>query len=653
MAKTKKGSKMKADKPKGSAHSLNPDRDTTNLKRVSKPRSASTIKRLQMYKNFKPKRNKRGKILRAAPFQGKLPQGTMARVEPNRKWFGNTRVISQKALQQFQEELGKAVKNPYDIVMKPTNLPITLLNEKKKFERMHVLEVESYENVFGPKKQRKRPSLSFQNEQQFVDNINTKADEYKVEDDLNKPVDNEGVKRGQRDKIMSKGQSRRIWNELYKVIDSSDVVVMVLDARNPQGTRCAHIEKFLKDEKPHKHLFFLLNKVDLVPIWVTQRWVQILSAEYPTIAFHASLTHAFGKGSLINLLRQFAKLHSERKQISVGFVGYPNVGKSSVINTLRSKKVCKVAPIAGETKVWQYITLTRRIYLIDCPGVVYDTAENESDTEKVLKGVVRVEMVPYPEQYIPDVLEKVKKDYVIRTYGIKDWEDSEDFLKQLAVKTGKLMKGGEPDCHNIARLVLNDWQRGKVPFYTAPPGFENPLDSASNEEEENVSGEAVSKGNESELKDTEEKESNETETQEEKPLTTEEEKEAKLLKVKKMKASITQDFRKIRVISDFFDEPKYALKSLMQKSEEKDEEEQESTESHPINEDVDNDNDDSSSSEDEAEVLEKQKKKREKEEALWKSMTSKQRRALIRKLKRKRTGSDFYEVTNVKNRRRK
>ena len=53
-------------------------------------------------------------------------------------------------------------------------------------------------------------------------------------------------------------------------------------------------------------------------------------------------------------------------------VGYPNVGKSSVINTLISKKSCKVAPVPGETKIWQYISLMKRIFLIDCPGVVVD-----------------------------------------------------------------------------------------------------------------------------------------------------------------------------------------------------------------------------------------------------------------------------------------
>ena len=105
------------------------------------------------------------------------------------------------------------------------------------------------------------------------------------------------------------------------------------------GTRSNYIEEYLKKEKAHKHLVLVLNKVDLVPTWVTQKWVAILSAEYPTVALHASLKHPFGKGALINLLRQFGKLHKDANQISVGLIGYPNVGKSSVINCLRSKKV--------------------------------------------------------------------------------------------------------------------------------------------------------------------------------------------------------------------------------------------------------------------------------------------------------------------------
>jgi nuclear GTP-binding protein len=135
-------------------------------------------------------------------------------------------------------------------------------------------------------------------------------------------------------------------------MDSSDVIIQVLDARNPMGTRSKHIEDHLKKNCPNKHLVLVLNKCDLIPVSVTERWVKLFSKDYPTLAFHASITNSFGKGSLIQILKQFDNLHRDKKNISVGFIGYPNVGKSSVINTLKRKMVCKAAPVPGETKVW-------------------------------------------------------------------------------------------------------------------------------------------------------------------------------------------------------------------------------------------------------------------------------------------------------------
>ncbi|KAJ2011119.1 GTPase required for pre-60S ribosomal subunit nuclear export and maturation, partial [Coemansia sp. S85] len=261
---------------------------------------------------------------------------------------------------------------------------------------------------------------------------------------------------------------------LYKVVDSSDVILHVLDARDPEGTRCRHVEKYIKTEAPHKHLVYILNKVDLVPTWVTARWVKVLSREYPTLAFHASINHSFGKGSLIQLLRQFTRLHADKKQISVGLIGYPNTGKSSIINTLRQKKVCTVAPVPGETKVWQYITMTRRIYLIDCPGIVQFSA-TDTDTDIVLKGSIRTESLLMPEDYIPEILNRVRKEYIQRHYNIDKWDSAEDFLTELAKATGKLNKGGEPDLHVVSKMVVNDWVRGRLPHYRAPPEFSEPL----------------------------------------------------------------------------------------------------------------------------------------------------------------------------------
>ncbi|NP_001153260.2 nucleolar GTP-binding protein 2 [Pongo abelii] len=464
-------------KPKYKGRStINPSKASTNPDRVQgaggqNMRDRATIRRLNMYRQ-KERRNSRGKIIKPLQYQSTVASGTVARVEPNIKWFGNTRVIKQSSLQKFQEEMDTIMKDPYKVVMKQSKLPMSLLHDRIRPHnlKVHILDTESFETTFGPKSQRKRPNLFASDMQSLIENAEMSTESYDQGKDRDLVTEDTGVRNEAQEEIYKKGQSKRIWGELYKVIDSSDVVVQVLDARDPMGTRSLHIETYLKKEKPWKHLIFVLNKCDLVPTWATKRWVAVLSQHYPTLAFHASLTNPFGKGAFIQLLRQFGKLHTDKKQISVGFIGYPNVGKSSVINTLRSKKVCNVAPIAGETKVWQYITLMRRIFLIDCPGVVYPSEDSETDI--VLKGVVQVEKIKSPEDHIGAVLERAKPEYISKTYKIDSWENAEDFLEKLAFRTGKLLKGGEPDLQTAGKMVLNDWQRGRIPFFVKPPNAE-------------------------------------------------------------------------------------------------------------------------------------------------------------------------------------
>ncbi|XP_051921890.1 nucleolar GTP-binding protein 2 [Hippocampus zosterae] len=455
--------------------SINPSTSSSNPDRAkgggSNMRDRATIKRLNMYRQ-KIRCNNRGKVIKPLQYQSTVAPGTVARVEPNIKWFANTRVIKQSSLQKFQEEMSAVQKDPYRVVMRPSKLPMTLLRDRVKAHnsRVHILDTEAFETTFGPKAQRKRPSLVVSDVKDLLEQAQASTVSYNADKDKDLVTEDTGVRDAVREEIFKKGQSKRIWGELYKVIDSSDVVIQVLDARDPMGTRSQSIEAYIKKEKSWKHLIFVLNKCDLIPTWVTKRWVALLSQEYPTLAFHASLTNSFGKGSLIQLLRQFGKLHTDKKQISVGFIGYPNVGKSSVINTLRSKKVCNVAPIAGETKVWQYITLMRRIFLIDCPGVVYPSEDSETDI--VLKGVVQVEKIKNPEEHIEAVLERAKPEYIQKTYRVPTWSSAEDFLEKLAFRSGKLLKGGEPDLPTVSKMVLNDWQRGRIPFFVKPPGPE-------------------------------------------------------------------------------------------------------------------------------------------------------------------------------------
>ncbi|KAI3466126.1 hypothetical protein Pfo_022789 [Paulownia fortunei] len=220
----------------------------------------------------------------------------------------------------------------------------------------------------------------------------------------------EGVEDGFRDLVrrakFEKGLSKRIWGELYKVIDSSDVVVQVLDARGPQGTRCYHLEKHLKEHCKHKHMILLLNKCDLVPAWATKGWLRILSKEYPTLAFHAKY-----------------------KQIIW--------------------KVCKVVPIPQETK------------------------NSDTETDIVLKGVVRVTNSQDAAKHVGEVLKRMKKKHLKTAFKISDWEGENDFLVKLCKSTGKLLKIGEPDFMTAAKVILHDWQKGKIPFFVPPPKQED------------------------------------------------------------------------------------------------------------------------------------------------------------------------------------
>ncbi|KAN0092082.1 NGP1NT domain containing protein [Hyaloscypha variabilis] len=454
-------------------------------------RSAKKVKALNVLTKGKAMHNARGEQTQAAVFQSRqVPQ---ARVEPNRKWFTNSRVISQDALANFRDAMAERASDPYSVLLKSNKLPMTLIrdgqgkNGIKEHQAKMAVEASPFADTFGPKAQRKRVKIGVSSLEDLADHSVKSHDTYldRLEQAKllsgNSGADAEAIGEAgipddghissAREAIFNKGQSKRIWNELYKVIDSSDVVIHVLDARDPLGTRCRSVEKYIREEAPHKHLIFVLNKCDLVPTGVAASWVRYLSKDYPTLAFHASITNSFGKGSLIQLLRQFSSLHSDRKQISVGFIGYPNTGKSSIINTLRKKKVCTVAPIPGETKIWQYITLMKRIYLIDCPGVV-PPSNTDTPQDILLRGVVRVENVENPEQYIPAVLSKTKPQHIERTYQIKGYNDHIEFLEKLARKGGRLLHGGEPDVDGVAKMVLNDFLRGKIPWFTPPPLLE-------------------------------------------------------------------------------------------------------------------------------------------------------------------------------------
>jgi len=239
-------------------------------------------------KEGKAQRNASGEITKAASYQSR--QIPTARVEPNRKWFTNSRVIGQDALNSFREAMAERASDPYSVLLKTNKLPMTLIrdgqgkNGLKEHAAKIAVEASPFGDVFGPKAQRKRVKIGVSSLEDLADQSVKSHDTYldrleqaKLLSGNSGPeseaigeaaIPDNGYVSSAKEAIFNKGQSKRIWNELYKVIDSSDVVIHVLDARDPLGTRCRSVEKYIKEEAPHKHLIFVLNKCDLVPTGV-------------------------------------------------------------------------------------------------------------------------------------------------------------------------------------------------------------------------------------------------------------------------------------------------------------------------------------------------------------------------------------------------
>ena len=149
---------------------------------------------------------------------------------------------------------------------------------------------------------------------------------------------------------------------------------------------------------------------------------------------------AVGGENLLNLLKNYCRIEDSKRSIVVGVVGYPNVGKSSIINSLRRGKVAGVSSTPGYTKNLQEVVLDRNIKLIDSPGVVL-ASDQDKEYNMILHNAIRIEDIKDPIEVVTVILHKVPKDSMIELYKLESsWESTEQFLWIIGDKMGKYKK---------------------------------------------------------------------------------------------------------------------------------------------------------------------------------------------------------------------
>ena len=248
-----------------------------------------------------------------------------------------------------------------------------------------------------------------------------------------------------------------------KIIQMSDIILEVLDSRFIAETRNPELEEKIK--KQNKKIIYVFNKSDLIDLKKAD--TEEIASLNPK-AFVSCPTRR-GMRELRNKIKitsqKVEKTADKDKRITVGVIGYPNTGKSSVINLITGKTSAGVGADAGFTRTIQKVRLTPKIVLLDSPGVIpnkeYSTSNVSAMSRHAKVGARSYSKVKYPEVAVNDLMREFPK-ILENFYNISANGDSEALIEKLGRKRVFLKKGNQVDEDKTARLILKDWQEGKI-----------------------------------------------------------------------------------------------------------------------------------------------------------------------------------------------
>ncbi|NXN94710.1 GNL3 protein, partial [Rhinopomastus cyanomelas] len=335
---------------------------------------------------------------------------------------------------------------------------------------------------------KQKQKLNRQKEHEKRRKLEAKHNAAKVKE---KEEESSGQSKVKTKKLLDKNSKKSFCRELNKVIEASDLVLEVLDARDPMGCRCPQLEQTVTCSGDNKKLLLVLNKSDLVPKENLEKWLNYLNKEFPTVAFKSATlmkdktmvtrrhkrvdlsrtTECLGSKCLLKLLQEYGK--TLNKPIQVGVVGFPNVGKSSIINSLKGVRACNVGLARGVTKSMQIVHIEKQTKILDSPSIIADPSNNV--LALALRSVIDTEETGSAEalEAVDAILNNCNKQQVMMRYTIPDFRNTEEFLTLLAQKRGMLKKGGVSDIENVAKSLLRDWTGAKVSYHSQPPGSQS------------------------------------------------------------------------------------------------------------------------------------------------------------------------------------
>ncbi|MFA3790154.1 ribosome biogenesis GTPase YlqF [Aliiglaciecola sp. SL4] len=259
------------------------------------------------------------------------------------------------------------------------------------------------------------------------------------------------------------GHMHKAQKEIKDVLPSVDLVIEVLDARIPYSSENPAI-KHLRGEKP---CIKVLSKTDLADPELTLKWQDYLEQEKGVKTFPTTTEQPAKIKQIVDLCRKMLpEKDAGIKSINTMIVGIPNVGKSTLINTLADRIIAQTGNVPAVTKTQQRINLGSGIVLFDTPGILWPKIENENSSYRLAaSGAIKDTAMDYEDVgfYAADYLIKAYPDLMQERFSLDVIPDTEiEFLEAAASKRGALRAGGRVNLHKICEVLINELRSGKL-----------------------------------------------------------------------------------------------------------------------------------------------------------------------------------------------
>ena len=259
------------------------------------------------------------------------------------------------------------------------------------------------------------------------------------------------------------GHMTKALKKAEEAMEFNDLVIEVLDARIP-GSSINPLIESLRSSRQRPHLK-ILNKSDLADPTITEKWLKYFNQLPKTKAISLSAKNSKEVKKALRYCEEIVPhRNSSIKPLRMLIMGVPNVGKSTIINILKNKKIAKVGNVPAVTKNQQRIDINEKMILTDTPGMMWPKIDNELDGI-FLAASHTIGINAYDEIEIAlglfDVIKELYPNSITSNYKIgQPFPQDEKFLASIAQQRGFIIKGGKLNIQKAAIVFINDYRQG-------------------------------------------------------------------------------------------------------------------------------------------------------------------------------------------------